>query len=84
MSARYFRMDDHAPAREQWALPVPWKLVPVLAGLPGARQFAAELFVDPVTKRAAIVLWPGVDPRFVTALLTKLERPRERSPPGRG
>ena len=74
MYSSYCQLDEPVPTRGLWAVPVPWNLVPALAAHPAARQIAASLYLDPPTKRAAIVLWPGVDPRWVAALLTKLER----------
>ena len=73
MSNAYYQLDDPLPTRGLWAVPVPWNLVPVLSTQPGMRQFAAELYVDPATKRAAVVLWPGVDPRWVTALFARMD-----------
>jgi hypothetical protein len=74
MYSTYCQFDEQVPARGLWAVPVPWKLVPALAAHPAARQIAASLYLDTQTRRAAIVLWPGVDPRWVAAFLTKLER----------
>ncbi len=78
MYSTYCQLDEPLPARGLWAVPVPWKLVPALTALPEARQFAASLYLDAKKKRAAIVLWPGVDPRWVVALLAKLEHRRPR------
>jgi hypothetical protein len=74
MSARYFQMDDPLPVRGLWAMSVPWHLVPELAACPNARHILASLYLDPPSKKAAIVLWPGVDPRWVLALFAKLEQ----------
>jgi hypothetical protein len=74
MYSNYCQLEEPLPARGLWAVPVPWKLVPALTAHPAARQFAASLYVDARTGRAAVVLWPGVDPRWVVALLAKLER----------
>ena len=78
MSSRYFQMDDPLPAPGLFAVAVPWHLVPLLSALPGARQIIASMYLDPPSKKAAIVLWPGVDPRFVLALLAKLEARRQQ------
>jgi len=77
MYSSYCELDEPLPAPGLWAVPVPWSLVPTLATNPAARQLAASLYVDPPTKRAAILLWPGVDPRWVTALLAKLVKGRK-------
>jgi hypothetical protein len=78
MYSSYCQFEDPVPTRRLWGVPVPWHLVPRLAAHPAVRQIAASLYLDPTTKRAAIVLWPGVDPRWVVALLNKLDRQRTR------
>jgi hypothetical protein len=78
MCSSYCQLDDPLPTRGHWAVAVPWHLVPALAAHPAARQIAASLYLDPPTKRAMIVLWPGVDPRWVVALLAKLARQRRQ------
>jgi hypothetical protein len=78
MYSSYCQFDEPVPAPGVWAVPVPWSLVPLLTASPAARQIATALYIDPPTKRAAIVLWPGVDPRWVSALLTKLQRQYRR------
>ena len=45
---------------------------------------ARGLYIDPATRRAAIVLWPDIEPRRVGAALAKLERSRKRSPSAPG
>jgi hypothetical protein len=74
MYSSYCELDEPLPSPGYWAVQVPWNLVPKLAANPAARRFAAELYADPSTKRALMILWPGVDPRWVAALLTKLQR----------
>lgn|GEM_PF-4466575 len=81
MSAPYFQLDTPLPARGLWAVPVPWHLVPALTTSPNAPEIVATLYVDPPTKRAAAVLWPGVDPRWVVALLAKLEQEHQSHNP---
>jgi hypothetical protein len=72
MKTTYRRLDEPLPVKGLWAVPVPWQLVPKLAAHPAARQFAASLSIDRVGRRAVILLWPGVDPRYAVAFLAKL------------
>jgi hypothetical protein len=78
MYSDYFQMDDPQPTRKQRAIAVPWNLVSAFATRPEARQIATSLYLDPPAKRAAIVLWPGVDPRWVRSLIAKLGGKRHK------
>ena len=74
MASTYCQLDPLLPADGVWAVPVPWHLVPLLARCREVRQLAATGYADPATRRAALILWPGVDPRCVVALLERLDR----------
>lgn len=89
MPHAYHRLESNLPARGVWTVPVPWRLVPVLAAAPAVRQLAATCYADPTRRRAALVLWPGVDPHRVAELVGALDRarpapaPRPRALPAR-
>jgi hypothetical protein len=66
--------------RNLWCVPVPWGLVSVARGYLKARGCLTTLCLDPATREAHLVLWPGVDPRRTIDLLAQLtgERPTLR------
>ena len=82
MRRDYHRFDAHLPDRGLWAVAVPWHLVPLVARSEAMRQVAATGYADSATRQACLILWPGVDPQWVSNLIERLDhayRARQRA-----
>jgi hypothetical protein len=58
--------------RGRWCLPVAWEQVPVVYDHLRLRGCRSTLCLDPVSRAASLILWPGVDPWKAAALIGRL------------
>jgi hypothetical protein len=69
MPIRYHRFEDSLPFRGLWCISIPLGLTAVALHNPQIRRAVAKAFLNPDLGEAHLVLWVGVEPRWVIQLI---------------
>ncbi|QJW98846.1 hypothetical protein [Frigoriglobus tundricola] len=72
MSSAYFRLEKSLHIPNAWAVSIPIESAKLVMRSPQVRRAVARVFMDVARGRVYLVLWVGVDPRWVGRTILRL------------
>lgn len=79
MTRQYHQMPELVPVRGFWCLTVHQEPAALIARHADLRAAVARVFYDPVARRGHLVLWIGVDPRWVVERVRGIMKQQNRT-----
>jgi len=72
MSSAYFRLEKSLHIPNAWAVSIPLESAKRVMRCQQVRRAVAKVFMDVARDRVYLVLWVGVDPRWVSRTVLRL------------